>query len=194
MKERALQLVREIHARHGELAQAFAELEAMADAEVVMTELADMAYAMREANDLLEDSAKHARKVKATASKRACMVWVAVSSSGDKIRTDWCTASPDMLICVTPPKDDTPEYTLMMEDLGVPIELYRPAMDGEELKSPPLKFDYKGLAQFLTKRQGAGHPLPRGVNPVKVFNEFELNIRKKKSIIEAAPKNAEGEF
>jgi len=184
--------LKEFQARfHGVLS----ELAKETDASVDLTTLADTNYAMREADKLADELGISIRKVQNVAAKRACLQWVLEADpEREKIVTDYCTAVPAFSIAVQPAKAGTPEYDLMMEDLGFAPEVYRAAMMAGTEQRPPLKFDHKEMIRFLTARQAAGLPLPRGVEAVKVYNEFALDTRKKQDVLASLDPSDAGVF
>lgn len=187
MIPQAKTLYAEIHRIHGELHQRIAELSALTDGTSELGELADICYAMREADKLNNDTGVSIRKVQTIAAKRFCLAWVVLSNTGEKVQTPYCTATPDLKICVSPPKMGTPEYAVFMASMGIPENIWKPEDTPEAEKKPPIKFDYEGLCDWLTDQQARGKPLPAGVTPQKTYNEFAVSVRKRKSIIEEAP-------
>lgn len=153
-------------------------LQGMTDAK----ELADAAYAFREAETLLDEARKRVTSAKQLAEKLACLVSVTVMD-GECIRTAYCTAIPNARVNVKIPsrRKDYDNWVALMTHLGVPPNLLgsRDA-DGSAVIEP----HWIGLMAHLSKEQAEGKPLPPGVDPNKTVTDYSLVIRKKKGVTE----------
>jgi hypothetical protein len=145
-------------------------------------ELADAAYALREAEGLLDDARKKLKELKSLADKMACLV-AATTLEGECIRTEYCTAVPMQRSLVRLPtwRKDPEQYRELMTFLGVPAELQG---GGEDRQHAAVEMHWPGMMELMHRRMAEGKPLPPGVDPGRTTAEYSLTIRKKKGVTE----------
>jgi hypothetical protein len=167
-------LARELH---GEVIRECAAQNARTKSDPRPTELADAAYALREIETFLEEARKKIKSEKEFAEHMACAVTTQVYQTAEAIRTEYCTAKPDVKMVVTVPSrsKDPEKYAAMMEYLEVPRVLWD---SGEE--HAVVKAHWPGLVAHLDKLQAQGKPLPPGIDPNKTYPNYKLIIRGKK--------------
>lgn len=146
-------------------------------------QLADTAYAMREAYALLDRLRKDVKAIQDLAEKMACLLYTAdaTHSANDSIRTGYCTATPDVgLMASLPKKNKDPEgFAAMMQYMGIPDVLWNTPSEDDEAVRP----HWPGMVSYLTKLMGEGRPLPPGLNPERTYPVYKLKIRKVKDIV-----------
>lgn len=142
-------------------------------------ELADVAYAMREASKLVDDTRKRLDGLGETAQKVACLVSVQLGDVST-IRTEHCSATPDVRQVASPPRRSTrpEEFARLMDHLGVPKHLWE---GGDHAVVQP---HWPGLMDYLARQAAEGKPLPPGIDPSRTFPEYKLVIRAKKGVTE----------
>lgn len=145
-----------------------------------LEELADTTYALREAGELINRLRIRVEALKTEIEAKACTIAVE-SGEIDPIRTEYCTATPDMKISVSVPKrrKEPEAYAELMTALGVPRELWDRGVEN----SPAVDLHYPGLVEMVTERAAAGLPLPPGVSPDRTKTMFRLAIRRRRGIL-----------
>lgn len=145
-------------------------------------ELADMAYALRETEKLLEETRRRVTAVQSLAEKMACLVTISIMD-GECIRTNYCTAIPRARTNVSIPsrRKDFAGWSALMTHIGIPKELQG---SHEEDASAAVDVHWPGLMAYLAKEQEAGRPLPPGIDPNRSITDYSLTIRKKKGVTE----------
>lgn len=143
-------------------------------------EHADAAYAFRETHKLIDDVRKRLEDLRKLSEKMACVI-AAATFDADTIRTDYCSATPDVKpIASVPSRSRQPEeYAKLMSWLGVPEGLWSTNDD-----HAPIKPHWPGVMEMLDREMRAGRPLPPGIDPNKTYNEYKLVIRGKKGVSE----------
>jgi hypothetical protein len=155
-------------------------------------DLADTAFALREAEEHLDAIRKDIKAVGELAEKHCCVKYltnpkyIANPAKAEPVRTDYCTASPDMAVCASVPTfKKTPEqYQLLMDFLGVDpncrdqgeIEME----DGTIADTEVLRVHWPGFQSLCTRLQRQGIALPDGINPDATYTLYKLRIRQRK--------------
>jgi len=141
-------------------------------------ELADMAFALREMSKLFKDMEKDTRILGELAEKMACLKWMVAGGDEDNIKTDYCTATPDMKhIAAIPKREKDPEaFAALMKHFNIPESAF-PGED-EDIVRP----HWPGVVSALSKAMQEGKPLPKGIDPTKTYPHYRLTIRKRKDI------------
>lgn len=137
-------------------------------------ELVDYAYALYEAHKFIDDLEGEVRRLKERAICLADALWVQ-ESTGESIRTDYCTATPDIKMAANIPsqKRDPEAFDAFMQHLGIKPELYK----GE---SEVVRPHWPGLVEYVSALISQGKPLPPGVNMEKKYPVYKMSFRKKK--------------
>lgn len=140
----------------------------------------NIAYAMREAAELADDTRKRLEAVGELMQKIACALAIA-SGDAETIRTDYVTATPQCKMIATPPKRSTnfEAYSKLMEYLGVKKEFWANPHEEE-----CVSIRFKGIAELISKLSAAGLPLPPGLSAEKTFPVYSLTMRKRKGVEE----------
>lgn len=171
---------------HSEVVAAEAELRRLLTAEPAVAssreELADAAYALREAEAIVDEGRKKLRGLRELAERMCCMV-SAVSGDGECVRTPHCTAIPTVRTNVSVPtrKRDYEGWRALMRHLGVPDGLLGGPAESEHAA---IDVHWPGLMDLLSREAAEGKPLPPGVDPNKTVAAYSLTIRKKKGVTE----------
>lgn len=144
-----------------------------------LCELVDTAYAMKQIVLLVKDIENEAKRLEETAIQIACALWAMTSTTGEPIRTEYCTGSPDIKqMASIPNRNRNPElYEKFMDSLGVPRDLW--AGEGEAFRP-----HWPGLVEYISERQRTGKPLPEGVDPSRMYPVYKLTCRPKKGVDE----------
>lgn len=138
-------------------------------------ELADTAYALREAAELMHDLRKLMDANGEILQKAACAIYITLDDQTEPIRTDYVTAIPDMRVMAMMPKKGTPEYGMFMDSLGIPRRMW----DTEERC---VNLHWPGLIDYVSELAEQGKPLPFGLDPSKTFPMYRLKMRRRKDV------------
>ena len=168
MTPRAIDLYKQAHDAHLRLTQTVMQLETEARNCGDTVELADLGYALREANKLMEDSCVELRKLQKMTSQLFCLLWAMDPLAQDRVRTDWCTcAGVVKTVCNPPSQEKDPElFEKLMTALGVPEEA---------VKTGALKLSFDGLGDWMTHAQRQGMNLPKECEGT-TFKDYRLHI------------------
>lgn len=173
MREEAKRAYAEARAAHWAIAEQTEKLRVALGRSTDMKELADAIYALRETSALCEDLRKEADRLKQEFERQGCALWVK-QGTGQPIRTEYCTGSPEVKQTPQTPKAGTPEYEAFCRHFNVaPDGFFRP--------------HWPEMLKQLTEAQGRGEPLPPGCDPSKLWTVFKVKVLKR------APVLAEGE-
>ena len=135
-----------------------------------ISELADALYALKQIAELCDDARKEANRLIELFEKLTCRLWV-LQDNGDLIRTEYCTASPDIKQTVKTPKEGTPEYAEFASSFGVPPDV-------------PFRPHWPSIIKRVSEDMAAGKPLPPGCDPREIINICKVGIRKKRAILD----------
>lgn len=144
-----------------------------------LTTLVDHAFALRETSKLCDDIRKEAILLYDLASRVTCMLHVQ-SGSADNIKTDHCTAIPDMkMSCKIPTLKNNPEeYYALMEWLKVPRDL----LGSAEHDSEAIRPHWPGMVELITNLAAQGKSVPPGVDFTTQRPIYKLTIRGRRPI------------
>lgn len=156
---------RAAHYRMCELTQELQrELVSSAD----LSELADAVFALRKSEDLLEDARKECGVLLTLMEKVTCLRWLAdQTQKHEPIRTEYCTASPDVKQTVKTPRKDTPEYGQLLAHFGVPAGV-------------PFAPHWPSMLKRIDADLAAGKPLPPGCDPNEMLQVCVVRTLKRK--------------
>lgn len=132
--------------------------------------LADIAFAMREIINRLDDIKKELSTVQQLAIKKACLLWIKHCAS-EPIRTEYCTATPKVVKMPILPKKGSEEYENLLAHYGFSSEdmgMFKPHW-------PDVQAHFEQLAK-------EGKPFPPGTDFKKSYPTYKMDIRKKKDI------------
>ena len=132
--------------------------------------LCDTIYALKESGKLLEESRKEVDRLVRQLEYEACQLYV-MTSDGEPVRTEYCTASPDVKQTVITPKKGTPEYEALCRHFNVDP-------DG------PFAPHWTKMIDHVSAELAAGRPLPPGCDPNKVTAICKVGIRKKRAVLD----------
>lgn len=156
--------------------------------------LADIAYALRESEKYLQDIRKENTATAETAERLCCLRYLEDASNVEPIRTEYCTATPDMKTCAKVPnlKNDPKGYASMMQWLGIDPILW----DQGEIETESGKEDtevvsvhWPGFTALLGRLAANGLPLPDGIEVDATYHLYKLRIRKRKGVIDSETNN-----
>lgn len=180
---------RELREAHGRFKRIAEQIMASVDANMSREELADIAYAARESASLADENRKAWQMLTEKAQRTACILWLQdMTNAGEPIRTEHCTATPDVRVAVRVPsrKKDPERYARLMQWLGVPEALYT-APEGE---SPAVDLHYMGIVRTATDMLAEGKTLPPELNMGNTGQLYFLKIRGRKGVDETLPVDA----
>ncbi len=115
-----------------------------------LEEIADAGFALKKAEELLEDIRKNLTTRRQFWERVMCMGWMK-RNTGEPIRTEHCTVSPKVSFAAVLPRRGSPEYADMLRDLGVSDEV----RDKELLKPAT-----SGFMTEVSRRMEEGEDLP----------------------------------
>lgn len=178
MEDLAKGLYQDVKAAHAAIYARILEAKARVQACNNMEEVADWAYAMREAEKFAEDLRKELGYVEELATKVACLLWVK-TGTGDPIRTAYCTASPDVKMMARLPKrsQEPEQFFALMQHLGI-----SPELAGLNVEHPVLKPHWPGMVDYVSEQLKQGKPLPPGMDSSITYPIYALAVRKKKDV------------
>lgn len=176
MHELVLRAHNAVKEAHEEAYRCMRRLEEITKTCSDMSEQADTAYGMNECIKLLEDTRKHARRIKETAEKIGCAVWIKDGGDTKNIKTEYVTATPDIKMIASIPKQSTqPEaYNALMDWLQVPEE----ARENDAIRP-----HWPGLVSHISDLAQQGKPLPPGIDFEKTYPQYSFSpIRGRKEL------------
>jgi hypothetical protein len=151
------------------------------------TELADLAYALKKMEEFADDIRKQCKALGKTVQTAACVTFIKNHAADDPnaettdtIKTEYCTARPDVLHVATVPsrKTDPEGYKKFCEFFKLD-----PALIGDEETPGAISINWQGMIELLTERASQGLPLPPGCDPSKTYPMYRLSpIRKRKEV------------
>lgn len=135
--------------------------------------LADTAYALREAAKHLEAATKVLNAESRVIAQAVSLMWS--MGDGDIIRTEYCHAIPDPKprVLLANRHSDPEAYDKLLEFFGVPAE-YR--------EQDMVRFNWTNLGDWVGRLMKEGKPTPPGITPEKVLMEPRLRITAKAPI------------
>lgn len=136
-----------------------------------LTELADAVFALRKTEELLEDTRKECSKLLELAEQVTCIRWLACSDH-EPIRSEYCTASPDVKQTVAIPSKSSPEYAALLKHYGIP-------------EGSPFVPHWPSLLKQVSADLAAGGSIPPGCDPNKMIRVCKVRtLTKKKPILD----------
>lgn len=180
-------LLRKATVAHRDIYNALATVKQSIGGETSCEDLADYAVALREAEKHLEDIRKEVTVYKINVERLSCLRFMEDASrvhSGEPIRTDMVTATPDMTICASIPtyEKDPTAYARMMTYLGIDECLWdkgKYVTEEGEQHTEVVRVHWPGFQSLCTRLKAQGLPLPDGIDPAATFTQFALRMRKK---------------
>lgn len=186
MKETSKQLMIQVKDAFTKLQAAMAAVEADVRAEQDIHELTDAALALRESFKFVHDLRADIMRTREVATRKACLMWArdARYANGDSIKTDYCTATPDVRIVPAVPtmKKDPETFSMMMQHMGIDSSLFTDLEDGEGRATQAVKPHWPGMIAYVNRLMAEGKPLPPGFDPEATHAQYKLNIRAKKGV------------
>jgi len=151
-------------------------------------ELADLVLAMKHSLKYLKDLQKEVNQCANMAERIACLLWLK-EGTGEPIRTEYTTATPTIKeVAAIPTRRKNPEaFAALMRGLNVPADLWIDS-DVDEV----VRVHWPGFVEYMTRRAGAGLPLPAGIDPHKVYPLYSLTVRKTKEIDACTSDSSDG--
>ena len=132
-------------------------------------ELADFAYALREAARYTHDTKSSLERVQTLAERIACLLYVK-GEMGGPIKTSHCSATPKIKMMASLPKKSThpEEYAALMAHLGIPDSV---------AGSEAVRLHWPGFTDYLSEQIEKGLPVPPGLE--KTYPVYSLTIRRR---------------
>ena len=132
----------------------------------------DVAFTMYELNKLINDIGVEIRKTQELAETLVCRTWIS-QTNDEPIRTEHCTATPDLKLQPAVPKKGTPELAELLDWLGV------------KENHDAVRIHWPTLCDIVTKRMTEGGSLPKCIDPSNMHNpSAKLRYYKKKGVSE----------
>ncbi len=132
-----------------------------------LVDLADKIFALRECASRLKEMMAEVNRVEAVVEKQFIGVYLATSSSVDKIKTEYVTAEAVPKLGLKVPRKADPEYKSVLTFLGVPEEVQNHGV---------LELYYPGWCEFYTSLQARGETVPTEI--AEALTEYELSYVK----------------
>lgn len=155
-----------------------------------MQENVDIVYALREAEQYLDDARKETKKVKDLSSQIVCAQWVK-QSSGDNIETNYCVGIPSPKICAKLPNPDKQEeraeYETLMQWLGVDPQLWdygEVLTENGQEDTKVIDIHWPGFQSLCNRMIAMGYQLPPGVNKDATYTLYNVQVRKRKGVLD----------
>lgn len=133
-------------------------------------ELVDSILVLDQAAKTLDSLRKETNRVKERLETLACKRWMEIGT-GEPLRTEYCTGSPDVKQAPRIPKEGTEDYQKMCQYFGIP--------DGA-----PFRPHWPSMMERVSEEQRSGMALPPGVDPNGVITVFKVTVRKKRPILD----------
>jgi len=130
----------------------------------------DTVYSLKKTEDLLDDARKEMKKVRAKLETKACLSFY--TEAIESFKTVYCSAKVKIKQFANFPhkrRNDPEKFDKIMHSLGVPANV----VDCEAVR-----LNWEGFAEWFSKRQAAGLPLPEGVVTDETYTIYELATRK----------------
>lgn len=132
-----------------------------------LADLADKIFALRECAKRLEEMEAEVKRVEAIAEKQFIAVYLATSSSIDKVKTDFVTAEAVPKLGLKVPRQSDPIYKEVLTFLGIPKEVQDHGV---------VELYYPGWCSYYTSLQAKGEQVPDGIKTA--LTEYELSYVK----------------
>jgi len=141
-----------------------------------LAEQVDTVYALKKTEELLDDIRKELSKVRKKIELRACLAFF--QEAIDNLKTTFCNAKVTMKQFANFPhkrRNDPKKFDLLMDYLGVPVEVRN---------IEAVRLNWEGFAEYFSRKQAAGEPLPEGITVDDTYTEYTLATRKLKDVDE----------
>lgn len=172
----AKQMLQDSRAYHRSLMGQIVELEETIKATSKLEELADIAFALREAHKVIDHARKELDKNQKLVAHVFTLCWASQPDASAAIETKICSVTPDPVVHSSVPKPsvDKERYDAVMKDfLGIDPGLVDRGF---------LRLDWEQFGAFVTEKfQDEGGVIPQQLDPDKTYTEYRLRIRAKKS-------------
>lgn len=177
MNQPSKQLFKDLQQSYNSLITQVSELSGSLDQEPSLMQLADVGYMAREAEKLANEVKKKLSALHIKAQKVLCLRCLNAEQV-EAVETDYCKATPDIKQKATPPtlKREPEAFKELMESLGVDPEYC--------IEFEAVKPNYNGLNDLVTELTALGKPLPKGLSPGKVFDDYIVSYRRKKGVLD----------
>lgn len=183
MRQEFLDMMRDSKATHE---AHYLQLKKLQDAGTTddVKELADSAFALKQAEEWFDDLRKQFRKEREHYEQMCGAVWsktsltTAIETGDDSIKTEYVTATVKIEKNASLPrkKQEPEQFEQLMNYLGIPKHLWN--SDDPEA-SEVVSIHWPGFTALLSKYLAEGKPMPPGIDPKKVFTRFILSMRRK---------------
>ena len=155
--------------------------QGLGKAQVDPKELADLLYALKKTKDLLDSQKKNLGKTIRFLETAVCQNYAhQLSEEGAvvnrSIKTEWCTATPNVEQALPIPKPGEEKYDDLMEWLGVPEAV---------AKSHVFRLDWDALVSAITQARKAGCPMPKKFSMHDQVPRMSVRILGKKDLLES---------
>jgi hypothetical protein len=174
MKKAAKDAYAKLMAMYGDYVEHHNELVKLMHEEGHITELADLAYVLRQLDDMIHDMHKKSASTYELAGRLLCLMW-AKNGSDEPVRTPYCTITPKIKMAANLPKRGSDEYIALLTSMGFTAEM---------LETDAVRPHWPGLTDFITQRLTEGRALPAGLNQASTYPVYGITILKKKGITE----------
>lgn len=178
MNLKAQSVYRKLQKTYAQILPQLIELSKQLDDETSHSEMADIGYMAREFVKVAEELTKKGKQLHEKSQLSLCSSLMRHNTM-DKIKTEYCSATPDIKQIVSAPSlRSNPEAfkKLMVDYFGIdPIF----CMEFEAVRP-----NYNGVNDLVTSLTNSGDPLPDGLTPSVVHDRFVVTYRKRKGVLE----------
>jgi flagellar biosynthesis component FlhA len=181
MPKQAVEVFNTVKRAHEEIYKALKELKVLASQTVDIRDLADIAHAINQAQQLTADTDKDFRLTLETVKKALCVMWTReTDATGEPIRTLYVTASPSvkMMLSVPSRKTDYENYEKLMRSLNIPEHLWNQPV-GE---SAIVQVHFPGFVEYVSGLVERGEQLPEGCDPKRLVPIYKVTLTSRKEV------------
>lgn len=157
---------------------AFIELSRLKDAVRAnpdLNEIVDCIAILKKAEELMKDAKSEILKGYEIFEKVACHIYVKAGITGEPIRTDWVTGSPDAKTIPKLPtiKNNPKEYEELLKFFGV---------SEQAIHSEAFRPHWPGMVEYITNCEANFQPLPPGINKNDLETKYTVRCLWKRDV------------
>lgn len=166
----------EVERAHRELMARVVALENEVKRTHQLGELADLAYALREAHKLAKNSAVELAKLGDTVAKLFCVLWASDPTVDERVETTYCACTPDVRYHprVPKPSEDPEGYRAVLAAMGV---------TGSAVDNGLVRLSWEEVGEWVGRLRRDGRPVPSCIDLDRCVTEHRLSIRAKRKLV-----------
>jgi hypothetical protein len=160
---------------------------------MTIEERANVAYACNQAEKFASDTRKMIAATEEICEKLVCLAWAQdINNTGEPVRTEYVTATPDVKPCAKVPKfDKEPDkYAALMRWLGIDPVLWdcgEVLTENGQQDTEVVRVHWPGFQALVGRLASAGYPLPDGIDPNATYMLYSLRYKKRKELPDIQP-------